>query len=100
MKERKVCSRAGSVTLLRKRSRYAVVVITSSSVSFTDRMTGRVGGHNVELVFVQLQCSIKIQPFGSQVNREWDANIKRPGMGTTLKPEVNHRTTDSCCKKG
>lgn len=34
MKERKVCSRAGSVTLLRKRSRYAVVVITSSSVSF------------------------------------------------------------------
>lgn len=36
MKERKVCSRAGSVTLLRKRSRYAVVVITSSRVSFIE----------------------------------------------------------------
>lgn len=33
MKERRVCSRAGSETLLRKRSRYAVVAITSSSVS-------------------------------------------------------------------
>lgn len=40
MKERKVCSRAGSVTLLRKRSRYAVVVITSSRVSFTERKRG------------------------------------------------------------
>ncbi|KAF3852481.1 hypothetical protein F7725_005836 [Dissostichus mawsoni] len=36
MKERKVCSRAGSDTALRKRSRYAVVVITSSRVSFTE----------------------------------------------------------------
>lgn len=36
MKERKVCSSAGSVTLLRKRSRYAVVVITSSRVSFIE----------------------------------------------------------------
>lgn len=58
MKERKVCSRAGSVTLLRKRSRYAVVVITSSNVSFTDKRTGRVGGHNVELVLVPLQRSM------------------------------------------
>lgn len=58
MKERKVCSKAGSVTLLRKRSRYAVVVITSSSVSFREWRTGRVGGHNVELVLDQLQHSI------------------------------------------
>lgn len=35
MKERRVCSSAGSVTLLRNRSRYAVVVITSSRVSCT-----------------------------------------------------------------
>lgn len=60
MKERKVWSRAGSVTLLRKRSRYAVVVITSSRVSFTERREDRVGGHNVELVLVQLQRSIYI----------------------------------------
>lgn len=36
MKERNVWSRAGSVMLLRKRSRYAVVVITSSRVSFKE----------------------------------------------------------------
>ena len=36
MKERKVCSRAGSDAVLRKRSRYAVVVITSSRVSCTE----------------------------------------------------------------
>lgn len=58
MKERKVCSRDGSVTLLRKRSRYAVVVITSSNVSFTDRTKGRVGGHNVKRVLVPRQRSI------------------------------------------
>lgn len=36
IKERKVCSSAGSDTVLRKRSRYAVVVITSSRVNFTE----------------------------------------------------------------
>lgn len=35
MKDRKVCRRAGSETDRRKRSRYAVVVITSSTVSYT-----------------------------------------------------------------
>lgn len=39
MKLRKVCSSAGSVTDLRNRSRYAVVVITSSRVSYTHTHT-------------------------------------------------------------
>lgn len=50
MKERNVWSRAGSVMLFRKRSRYAVVVITSSRVSFTgwgeDRAGGQIMEHN------------------------------------------------------
>lgn len=54
MKERKVCSRAGSDTLLRKRSRYAVVVITSSRVSFTEpgRREHGVKTSNYFLVFL------------------------------------------------
>lgn len=52
MKERRVCSRAGSVTLLRKRSRYAVVVSTSSSVSFIEE-----GGQRVGQTTEQLQTS-------------------------------------------
>lgn len=45
MKERKVCSSAGSVTLLRKRSRYAVVVITSSRVSLIEAGGQSVGSY-------------------------------------------------------